>query len=593
MSKIESLDQVKSVNIDFPFAQKNDYRLDGNLATSFVTIKEEIDRAVTLGFNAISFDTNVPINPQTGELMLWVADNPIGNNDKSFSAEVWKGIEYAESLGLRTIIDLNIRNAYNDAEITKSNVAASFDFKKFFDAVNNFEVDLAKKAQQYGVDGFQIGSFNFGIASAPYIDDWSQLVKSIKAVYQGTLLYDSNLEDLNNPLWNLVDEIRLTISPVWSLKETYTAQDISNLYLTPYIMGNGLVSAVSVDDMLSQYTKLYPSKQISLEVSFRAGESAGHESTDPWSYVYEFAIDSNNAKDPNTLREYPDAWIDYDLNAQKIAGFLEYFGNHLKTSISGIQYWQYAPWTEANWIRAPMTMESQVWQSVQKAGPSLNWNPSAEAMLEAYLTKGWGFHFINHGTSSHDVLIGSAYNDRFIASQGGDVIDGGQGVDVMEFTTVKRSVSQTSRGYLVGADELFNIERIKFSDTSVALDLNGNAGTAVKILGAVFGKSAVTNKEYVGIGLDLLDKGMSYDTLAGLALGAAKATTNDQIVTSLWTNVIGSAPSTTDKAPFIKMLEDGMTPGALAHLAADTAFNATNVNLVGLAQTGVEYLPVA
>ncbi len=48
-----------------------------------------------------------------------------------------------------------------------------------------------------------------------------------------------------------------------------------------------------------------------------------------------------------------------------------------------------------------------------------------------------------------------------------------------------------------------------------------------------------------------------------------------------------------DKAPFIKMLADGMTPGALAQMAADTSFNTTKINLVGLTQTGLEYTPVA
>ncbi|MFM9994072.1 MAG: hypothetical protein ACKVOY_21880 [Burkholderiaceae bacterium] len=69
-------------------------------------------------------------------------------------------------------------------------------------------------------------------------------------------------------------------------------------------------------------------------------------------------------------------------------------------------------------------------------------------------------------------------------------------------------------------------------------------------------------------------------------------TSNDQIVTTLWTNVVGSTPSAADKAPFIKMLTDGMAPGALAHLAADTTFNTINIGLTGLAQTGIEFTPV-
>jgi hypothetical protein len=42
----------------------------------------------------------------------------------------------------------------------------------------------------------------------------------------------------------------------------------------------------------------------------------------------------------------------------------------------------------------------------------------------------------------------------------------------------------------------------------------------------------------------------------------------------------------------IKMLTDGMRVGDLVVLAADTSFNTTNIKLVGLAQTGIEYLPV-
>ena len=97
----------------------------------------------------------------------------------------------------------------------------------------------------------------------------------------------------------------------------------------------------------------------------------------------------------------------------------------------------------------------------------------------------------------------------------------------------------------------------------------------------------------MGIGLSFLDAGWTYDNLAGLALDAAGANTNDQIVSLLWTNVIGTKPTAADKQPFIALLENGMTAGALAHLAADSSFNTTNINLVGLAQTGIEYMPVS
>ena len=96
----------------------------------------------------------------------------------------------------------------------------------------------------------------------------------------------------------------------------------------------------------------------------------------------------------------------------------------------------------------------------------------------------------------------------------------------------------------------------------------------------------------MGIGLSFLDAGWTYDQLASLALDAALANTNDKIVSLLWKNVIGSQPTAADKAPYIAMLENGLTAGALAHLAADSSFNTTNINLVGLAQAGIEYIPI-
>jgi len=201
-----------------------------------------------------------------------------------------------------------------------------------------------------------------------------------------------------------------------------------------------------------------------------------------------------------------------------------------------------------------------------------------------------------------DKTVNLVANDTFKGQAGTDLFDGGLGTDTVVYSgpLVQYTVNKSGSRYIVseptgsdGTDYLTNIERLKFKDKFIAIDLDGNAGTTAKILGAVFGKESVLNKSYVGIGLSFLDAGWTYDNLAGLALDAAGAKTNDQIVSLLWTNVIGTKPTAADKQPFIALLENGMTAGALAHLAADSSFNTTNINLVGLAQTGIEYIPVS
>jgi hypothetical protein len=184
-------------------------------------------------------------------------------------------------------------------------------------------------------------------------------------------------------------------------------------------------------------------------------------------------------------------------------------------------------------------------------------------------------------------------------------LDGGLGIDTSVYTGSAKDYSvkalgggsfEVKRNALASAspdvdDTLVKVERLQFSDQYLALDLDGNAGICAKILGAVFGAQATANKAYVGIGLHFLDAGWSYDKLAGVALDAAGAKTNDQIVSLLWQNVMGLTPSSANKAPYIAMLENGMSPGALAQLAADTSFNTQHINLVGLAQTGLAFTP--
>lgn len=206
-----------------------------------------------------------------------------------------------------------------------------------------------------------------------------------------------------------------------------------------------------------------------------------------------------------------------------------------------------------------------------------------------------------HGNDVNNVINGGAGNDQITGGGGNDNIDGGIGIDIAIFSgaskgykisTEATSVLVTGDAITDGIDTLLNIERIRFSDKSIAIDLNGNAGISAKVIGAVLGKTQVQNSSYVGLGLSYLDKGMSYSDLSALALTAVGATTNDAVVSTLWKNVIGTDATAEIKAPYIKMLTDGMKVGDLVVLAADTSFNTTNINLVGLAQTGIEYLPV-
>lgn len=197
---------------------------------------------------------------------------------------------------------------------------------------------------------------------------------------------------------------------------------------------------------------------------------------------------------------------------------------------------------------------------------------------------------------------GTDGNDSFQNSSGNDYFNGKGGIDTLACSGARASFStvQTASGYTLadnsgasGSDTLVAVERIMFADSCLALDLDGHAGQVAKLLGAVFGASSVANPTYVGAGLSLLDGGMSYQDLGKLAIEYAGKTSHTQIVETLWKNVVGSTIPAAEKSQYVSLLSSGsMSVGDLVTLAADTSLNASNIDLVGLAQTGLAYAAI-
>jgi len=188
---------------------------------------------------------------------------------------------------------------------------------------------------------------------------------------------------------------------------------------------------------------------------------------------------------------------------------------------------------------------------------------------------------------------------RFTNRPGDERFVGGAGVDVLSYELNRSSYEVSKSGNLFvvtdnvgngGVDVLTSIERLQFKDVKLALDLNGNAGDVVKTLGAVFGATAIKNHpEYVGLGLTYRDSWVSYQALMALALKAANLTSPESIVAQLWLNVMRKEGSPSELQPFVQMLKAGTPPEDLGVLAANTAQNLTNINLVGLTNSGVVY----
>ena len=185
-------------------------------------------------------------------------------------------------------------------------------------------------------------------------------------------------------------------------------------------------------------------------------------------------------------------------------------------------------------------------------------------------------------------------------SSGFTTLDGGAGIDTVVLGNTKNTytlnsaTSITDKGLNMTLN-LVNVERLKFTDTSLALDLAGNAGKAILMLGAVFGPSSLSSKDTVGIALKFYDQALLSETqLARLALDSflGANASNKAVVDLLYKNLVGALPDVTTENLYLGLLSAGTyTQESLTLMATNLDLNKINVKLTGLALTGIEYTP--
>ena len=157
----------------------------------------------------------------------------------------------------------------------------------------------------------------------------------------------------------------------------------------------------------------------------------------------------------------------------------------------------------------------------------------------------------------------------------------------------------------MGSDTLKNIERIHFVDTSVALDIDGNAGTVAKTLALTFGAGMLKDKVIAGIALHYMDD-LDYDFSRlmelGLAIRLGAAPTQSAFIDLLFTGLYGKSPTSAQTQVAINLLKS-MSQTQLAVMSVqyekpyllNAALNVEwesqiNLKLVGLTNNGFEYI---
>lgn len=139
-------------------------------------------------------------------------------------------------------------------------------------------------------------------------------------------------------------------------------------------------------------------------------------------------------------------------------------------------------------------------------------------------------------------------------------------------------------------------DRLVFSDSKFAYDMDGSAGKTALLINAAFGYTFL-QPELNSIGLGLFDQGKSMLDVATLALGTdlwraiAGGTDNAAFVKAVYQHVVGAAPDAANLAYFQGMLDRAeMSQAQMLTMAANTDINAVFIDLVGMTHTGLQYV---
>jgi Ca2+-binding RTX toxin-like protein len=207
------------------------------------------------------------------------------------------------------------------------------------------------------------------------------------------------------------------------------------------------------------------------------------------------------------------------------------------------------------------------------------------------------------GGAGNDVIEGGGGNDAIFIDAGHDHVDGGEGIDRVFFDNLHANytVERTAGGITVaphgdGQDfaDLTNAERLYFSNSAWAMDLDGNAGAVARIIGVAFGKPTLDNPVYVGTGLGLADSGMTDDQMSAYAIPYLlqqmhPGVTDGELVDLFYTHVVGAAPDAATRDYYVGLLDNStFTRATLLSFAAQTDQAAAAIDLVGLTQTGLK-----
>ncbi|MCC0035237.1 MAG: DUF4214 domain-containing protein [Hoeflea sp.] len=194
-----------------------------------------------------------------------------------------------------------------------------------------------------------------------------------------------------------------------------------------------------------------------------------------------------------------------------------------------------------------------------------------------------------YGAKTQITSAATNSNDTFSLTAGNDTVDGLLGLDSALFGVARSQINITKSGNTItatghGIDTLVNIERLVFTDGTLAFDTDGTAGQAYRIYKAAFNRTPDNDglKFWIGQldgGLGLFEAASGFVSSAEFQNVYSGASTNKGIVQKFYQNVLGRDGEAGGIAFWTGELDKGTK--TTAEVLAD--FSAQPENIAGVA----------
>ena len=207
--------------------------------------------------------------------------------------------------------------------------------------------------------------------------------------------------------------------------------------------------------------------------------------------------------------------------------------------------------------------------------------------------------------SSNLNKVGTAGNDTLTGTAGNNALSGLGGLDTVLYGGARAgyTVAASTNGHTVtaksgadGLDSLIGVERIKFADASVAIDINGMGGQAYRLYQAAFDR--VPDLGGVGYWMSRLDQGASLVDVASTFISSPEFislygpnVSNTTFVDLLYQHVLHRPLDEGGANFWVTHLNNGVPRGEILRNFSESPENvAQAVVLIG---NGFEYIPYA